>query len=122
MDANLVPLMMGLLAAFLAGMGYIMFSAWRMQRAVAWNVVQAVLTLRQLPPEQKALFEQGVADALKQFHLSHEQIQRAEPAVRYALYADAMRRQRIMPPGESRPFKALRSPRAKDFLSKILQH
>lgn len=110
MEANLAPLMLGLLVAFSLGMGYIFFSAWRLQRAVAANVVNAVLTLRDLRTEQLAQFQEGMAETLKSFKLSQEQLDRAEPDVKYAFYAEALRRKAIPPKGGGKPFNALRSP------------
>lgn len=110
MDANLAPLMLGLLAAFSLGMGYVFFSAWRLQRAAAWNVVAAVLTLRSLKAEQFALFQQGLSEALASYHITQEQLDKTEPDVRYALYAEALRRKQFHPCIGDKPFKALRSP------------
>ena len=110
MDANLAPLMLGLLVAFSLGMGYVFFSAWRLQRAVAWNVVAAVLTLRNLKPDQVAQFRESLAETLNSFKLTQEQLDRAEPDVRYAFYAEALRRKQIQPTLGGKPFNALRSP------------
>lgn len=110
MDANLAPLMLGLLAAFSLGMGYVFFSAWRLQRAVAGNVIAAVLTLRNLKADQFALFQEGLSEALASYHITQEQLDRAEPEVRYAVYAEALRRKQFRPGAGGKAFNALRSP------------
>jgi hypothetical protein len=110
LDAHLVPFMIGMLAALMVGMGYVSFSAWRSQRAVALNVVNAALTLWHLSPDQAALFQQGLAATLQSLHMTPETPERAGPGVKLAVYAESMRRQQIAPHGTDRPFKALRSP------------
>lgn len=73
-------------------------------------MVNAVLACRQLTAEQAAAFEQGLREAMDAFHLAPEFVARTEPAVRYAVYAEAMRLRQIAPPGDGSPFHALRSP------------
>lgn len=102
---------MGWLTVFtLAGVAYATWTFWSARRAVAWNVVNAALTLRQMTPAQVAALEQAVLDMLPGTSLSPKAFHSAQPAVRLAYLSMAMHRQGVAPFDAARPFKALQSP------------
>ncbi len=110
MDDKLVPLMVLLLAVFLAWVLYSGFAFWRRRRVIAWNVVQAALTRRHLAPEQMAEVDGAVREVLADLRMTPAALARAPVAVRFAVDSMAMHRLGMVPFGNVRPFGPLRSP------------
>ena len=110
MDANLVPLMGWLTVFTLAAVAYATWTFWSARRAVAWNVVNAALTLRQMSPAEVAALEQAVLEMLPGTSLSPKAFHGATPAVRLAYLSMAMQRQGVAPFDAAQPFKTLKSP------------
>jgi hypothetical protein len=102
MDSKLVPLM--------SLLGRTVFKAWQTKRAVAWNVVNAAMTLRAMSPDQSRDFERTTNGLLPEFNMNQAALDRATPAVRYALYSMVMHRVGTAPFDPARPFSALASP------------
>jgi hypothetical protein len=110
MDDLLVPWMTGLTVLLLGGTAYAFGSFWRARRAVAWNVVNAALTLRSMPPEQVQALEQAVLDMLPGTSFGPKAFQNATPVVRLAFLSMAMHKQGVPPFDADRPFRPINSP------------
>jgi hypothetical protein len=110
MDAKLVPFMVGLTLLVLVGTGYAVYSFWRGRRIVAWNVVNAALTMRSLDAGRQRQVEQAAHDLLPGYRMTEEAFRSLAPAVRYALYSMAFREMGIAPVEASQPFRKLDSP------------
>jgi hypothetical protein len=110
MDGKLVPLMTLLTVALVVWIGRTVFKAWQAKRAVAWNVVNAAMTLRAMTPEQAREFERTATELLPVFNMNQAALDRASPAVRFALYSMVMHRLGTAPFDSARPFSALASP------------
>jgi hypothetical protein len=110
MDESLVPMMAGLMVLLLGGTGYAFWTFWRARRAVAWNVVNAALTLRGMAPEQVQALEQAVLDMLPGTSFGPKAFQNATPVVRLAFLSMAMHKQGVPPFDPDRPFRLLNSP------------
>jgi hypothetical protein len=99
-----------LTVALVVWIGRTLFKAWQTKRTVAWNVVNAAMTLRAMTPEQAREFERATNELLPEFQMNQAVLNRASPAVRFALYSMVMHRVGTAPFDPARPFSALASP------------
>jgi hypothetical protein len=110
MDAKLIPIMLLLTVVLLPAVAYPFYAFWRARRRVAWNVVNAALILQTATPEQRRALDAEVRSLLPALRLTPERFAGAAPEIRLALYAMAMQRKGLQPPGSGRPFYPLNSP------------
>ena len=110
MDAKLIPFMILLTAILLPAVAYPFYSFWRARRRAAWNLVNAALVLQTAEPELRQALDAEVQSLLPAHRLTPQAFTRAAPEIRLALYAMAMQRKGVRPPGAGRPFYPLSSP------------
>lgn len=110
MDAKIIPLMAALSVLLIAGMGYVFYTSWRSLQRIAWNVVNAVLVLKDASPDLVREIDSAVEAVLPELGMTPDSLQRLAPAVRYAVYSIAMQRGGIQPPNALKPFYPLSSP------------
>ena len=113
MSDPLLALMTLLTVALVAASAYASWGLWRSRRHVAWNVVNAALVLRQLPPDAVAQIEQAVNATLvagrSPAAQSQATLQDFEPAVRLAFCAIELHKRGIATPDAAQPFRPMGS-------------
>jgi len=110
MDDKLVPFMVALLVLLLAWGVVSMVSFWRTRRALAWNVVHAAWTRRQLSAAQVEAVDAAGQELLAALRMNPQTFASAPAAVRFALDAMAMQKLGIAPSGTPRPFGVVHNP------------
>ena len=113
MSDPLLALMTLLTVALVATSAYAGWGLWRSRRKVAWNVVNAALVLRQLPPAAVAEIEQAANATLvagrSPAARTQATLQDFEPAVRLAFCAIKLHKRGFAAPDAAQPFRKMAS-------------
>ncbi len=113
MSDPLLALMALLTVALVATSAYAGWGLWKSRRTVAWNVVNAALVLRQLPPAAVAEIEQAVNATLvagrSPAAKTQARLQDFEPVVRLAFCAIELHKRGVAAPDATQPFRKMGS-------------
>lgn len=99
-----------LLIIFIALAAYVVFSLWMIKRVVAWNVVMAALTIRQMTPDEVQQVEFTIVGMIARLRLDPNVFYSASAPVKYAFISLAMLELGRPAIDPLVPFRSLRSP------------